>query len=231
MDSSTVTIWNDTPVRVPVGLDTLEGNLTVPRGARAVVLFAHGSGSSRHSRRNRFVAQVMQEMGLATLLMDLLTVQEESVDVATGQHRFDIGRLAARLVAATDWLARAGPTGHLAVGYFGASTGAAAALVAAAERQRTVKAVVSRGGRPDLAGEALGRVQAPTLLLVGCLDGVVIDLNREALDRLATPRKHLELIPGAGHLFEEPGKLEQVAGYAGDWFKRYLTPATVPAPF
>jgi putative phosphoribosyl transferase len=217
------------PIRVTAGPVTLEGNLDVPDGARGVVLFAHGSGSSRHSPRNRFVAEALRRGGLATLLIDLLTADEEAVDLQTAHLRFDIGLLAERLVCATDWLAQQGPTRGLRVGYFGASTGAGAALVAAAERPEAVGAVVSRGGRPDLAGPVLGRVRAPTLLIVGGHDVPVIALNREALAQLRGEAT-LEIVPGATHLFEEPGTLEQVARLARDWFSRLLAPAGAPGP-
>jgi pimeloyl-ACP methyl ester carboxylesterase len=210
------------PVRIQIGPATLEGDLDIPDGARAVVLFAHGSGSSRNSPRNRYVARVLRDAGLATLLMDLLTGDEEAIDMETGHLRFDIGLLAGRVVGATDWLARAPETAGFPVGYFGASTGAAAALVAAAERPERVGAVVSRGGRPDLAGEALPRVRAPTLLIVGGFDGPVIGLNRQALERLGSAEKQLVVIPGASHLFPEPGALEAVARLAADWLTRHL---------
>jgi pimeloyl-ACP methyl ester carboxylesterase len=210
------------PVRISIGPATLEGDLDIPDGARAVVLFAHGSGSSRNSPRNRYVARVLRDAGLATLLMDLLTGDEEAIDMETGHLRFDIGLLAGRVVGATDWLARAPETAGFPVGYFGASTGAAAALVAAAERPERVGAVVSRGGRPDLAGEALPRVRAPTLLIVGGFDGPVIGLNRQALERLGSAEKQLVVIPGASHLFPEPGALEAVARLAADWLTRHL---------
>jgi pimeloyl-ACP methyl ester carboxylesterase len=186
-----------------------------------VVLFAHGSGSSRHSRRNRHVAALLNEAKLATLLLDLLTVEEEAVDMRTAHLRFDIGLLAGRLIVATDWLTREPDTQRLPVGYFGASTGAAAALVAAAERPDVVDAVVSRGGRPDLAGPALPLVRAPTLLIVGGDDVTVLELNRQALAQLRA-EKELVIIPGATHLFEEPGALDEVARLARDWFERYL---------
>jgi putative phosphoribosyl transferase len=204
-------------VLVAAGPVNLEGALTLPPDANGIVLFAHGSGSSRHSPRNRAVAGVLQAAGLATLLFDLLTAREEAVDQVTAHLRFDIGLLAQRLVAATDWVMEQPATRELAQGYFGASTGGGAALVAAAERPEVVRAVVSRGGRPDLAGEALARVRTPTLLIVGGDDAPVIQMNREALGRLRAPAK-LEIVPGAGHLFEEPGKLEQVARLARDWF-------------
>jgi dienelactone hydrolase len=185
------------------------------------VLFAHGSGSSRHSPRNRYVAWLLNEVGLATLLVDLLTSEEEAIDLTTAHLRFDIGLLAGRLIGVTDWLTEHPDTRHLRIGYFGASTGAAAALMAAAERADVVGAVVSRGGRPDLAGPALTRVKAPTLLIVGGNDFPVIDLNRAALAQLHC-EKQLVIVPGATHLFEEPGALDQVAQLAREWFKRYL---------
>jgi putative phosphoribosyl transferase len=207
-------------VRVPVASVTLEGNLGVPEDARGVVLFAHGSGSGRHSPRNRYVAQELRQAGLATLLIDLLTPEEEEVDLRTRHLRFDIGMLAERLIGATDWMKRESDTRNLHLGYFGASTGAGAALVAAAERPEEVGAIVSRGGRPDLAGEALPRVRAPTLLIVGENDVPVIEMNREAMERLRV-EKELEIVSGATHLFEEPGALEKVAHLASDWFVRY----------
>jgi putative phosphoribosyl transferase len=211
-------------VHVNTGAVALEGDLSLSNEARAVVLFAHGSGSSRHSSRNRHVARLLNEAKLATLLIDLLTPDEEAIDLRTAQLRFDIGLLAGRLVGATDWLMHDRDTRHLPVGYFGASTGAAAALVAAAERPGRVSAVVSRGGRPDLAGPALHRVQAPTLLIVGGEDVQVIELNRAALDQLHCEKQHI-IVPGATHLFEEPGALNDVARLARDWFHRYLVPA------
>jgi putative phosphoribosyl transferase len=210
------------PIRIPIGSVTLEGDLDIPEGARAVVLFAHGSGSSRQSPRNRYVARVLRDAGLATLLMDLLTGKEEVVDMESGLLRFDIGLLAGRVVGATDWLGREPETAALPVGYFGASTGAAAALVAAAERPEKVGAVVSRGGRPDLAGDALRRVRVPTLLIVGGFDGPVIGLNRQALAQLGAVEEQLVIIPGATHLFGEPGALEEVARLAADWLTRHL---------
>lgn len=209
-------------VHVSAGPVTLEGTLDISAGAQGLVLFAHGSGSSRHSPRNRSVAQVLREGGLATLLIDLLTAEDEAVDLQTAELRFDIGLLAERLVGATDWLTHYPATRHLTIGYFGASTGAAAALVAARERPSAVAAMVSRGGRPDLAGTALADVQAPTLLIVGGLDYPVIEMNREALAQLRVA-KRLEIVPRATHLFEEPGTLEQVAHLARQWFERYLT--------
>ena len=210
------------PVQVETAGVVLEGDLGVPPGARGVVLFAHGSGSSRHSSRNRAVAAALREGGLATLLIDLLTAEEEAVDLRTRHLRFDIAMLADRLVGATDWLINVQPaTRGLRVGYFGASTGGGAALVAAAARPDAVGAVVSRGGRPDLAGPALSQVVAPTLLIVGGADDLVLELNRQAMARMRAPVQ-LEVIPGATHLFEEPGALEQVARLARAWFQRYL---------
>lgn len=216
-----ITATQEQTVHIPVGAVSLEGSLTLPDGARGIVLFAHGSGSSRRSPRNRQVARALHERGLATLLMDLLTAEEETTDIYTGQLRFDIGLLATRLVAATDWLSQNLEIKNLGLGYFGASTGAAAALVAAADRPDRVRAIVSRGGRPDLAGPALSRVQAPTLLIVGGADYPVIKMNEEALLQLRVGSK-LEIIPGATHLFEEPGALEEVARLAGDWLERYV---------
>jgi putative phosphoribosyl transferase len=209
-------------VKVAAGPVTLEGNLEVPKGAQGVVLFAHGSGSSRFSPRNQFVAQVLQEGGLATLLVDLLTREEEEVDRWSQQYRFDIDLLTDRLIGVTDWLTEYSATRTLKIGYFGASTGAAAALRAAAQRPQAVQAVVSRGGRPDLATVALSQVKAPTLLIVGGADHFVIDLNRQALQQLRSEKK-LGIVPGASHLFEEPGTLEEVARLACDWFQRHLT--------
>ena len=211
-------------VRVAAGPVTLDGDLRIPTGVRAVVLFAHGSGSSRRSSRNRHVAQLLNAAGLATLLIDLLTPNEEAIDLRTAHLRFDIGLLAERLVGATDWLAQYPDTHDLPLGYFGASTGAAAALVAAAERPDRVGAIVSRGGRPDLAGPALGRVQAPTLLIVGGNDPQVLALNRSALAQLRC-EKQLVIVPGATHLFGELGALDEVARLARSWFERHLIPA------
>jgi dienelactone hydrolase len=211
-------------VRIPIGDVHLEGDLVVPPGAAGVVLFAHGSGSSRHSPRNRYVAQVLQARGLATLLLDLLTNQEEFIDERTAQFRFDIDFLATRLVAAMEWLGRKSETAELPIGLFGASTGGGAALVAAARRPAKVAAVVSRGGRPDLAGASLPLVTAPTLLIVGSFDREVIQLNRAAMTNMRA-NVVLELVPGATHLFEEPGALDQVASLAGDWFTRWLEAA------
>jgi len=211
------------PVRIAAGPVTLEGNLTLPEQSRGIVLFAHGSGSSRHSPRNRYVARLLNEAKLATLLIDLLTLHEEVIDARTAQLRFDIDLLAERLVDATDWLTQFPDTKQLRIGYFGASTGAAAALAAATVRPNVVGAVVSRGGRPDLAGAALLHVRAPTLLIVGGDDGQVIELNRAALAQLRC-EKQLVMVPGATHLFEEPGALDEVARLARDWFQRYLIP-------
>jgi putative phosphoribosyl transferase len=210
-------------VQVPAGTVTLDGNLTLPEYAQAIVLFAHGSGSSRHSPRNRYVARVLNEAKLATLLIDLLTLHEEVIDTRTAHLRFDIDLLAERLVDATDWLTQFPDTKHLPIGYFGASTGAAAALAAAAVRPDVVGAVVSRGGRPELAGSALPRVRAPTLLIVGGDDRQVIELNRAGLAQLRC-EKQLVIVPAATHLFEEPGALDEVARLARDWFQRYLIP-------
>jgi putative phosphoribosyl transferase len=207
-------------MRITVDGVALDGDLARPPGGGGVVLFAHGSGSSRHSPRNRRVAEHLQRAELGTLLLDLLTADEEQLDLRSRELRFDIGLLARRLVGAIDWLtARFG--GERRVGLFGASTGAAAALVAAAERPSPVAAVVSRGGRPDLAGPALERVMAPTLLIVGGADTQVLTLNRQAAGRLAAPHR-LEVVPGAGHLFEEPDALEEVARQAAAWFVTYL---------
>ena len=213
-----------TAVRVAAGSVTLDGDLSIPAQARGVVLFAHGSGSGRHSPRNRFVAGRLQDAGLATLLIDLLTEAEEREEQYTRHLRFDIGLLADRLARATDWLGADLRTAGLPVGYFGASTGGGAALVAAARRPDRVAAVVSRGGRPDLAGDALPRVAAPTLLIVGGDDVPVIGMNEWALARLGTVTKELVIVPGASHLFEEPGKLEAVAQLAAGWFSRHLVP-------
>jgi putative phosphoribosyl transferase len=208
-------------LRLTLAPATLEGALRMPEGATGLVLFAHGSGSSRHSPRNRYVAQALNEGGLATLLIDLLTSAEEHEDDRTARLRFDIHLLAERVIGTSDWLLQNAATKHLRIGYFGASTGAAAALEAAAERPSEIGAVVSRGGRPDLALPVLGRVKAPTLLIVGARDGAVIEMNREAFEHLQT-EKRLEIVPGATHLFEEPGALEQVAHLARDWFTGHL---------
>jgi putative phosphoribosyl transferase len=209
------------PVTVALDSVRLEGDLSVPTAAKGTVLFAHGSGSSRRSPRNRYVADVLNEGGLATLLIDLLTEDEQQVDLQTSHLRFDIPFLSRRLGAITEWLANHPEMRHLNIGHFGASTGAAAALVAAAELPNRVRAVVSRGGRPDLAGTALTRVEAPTLLIVGGADPVVLDLNRKTMV-LMSCEKELQIIPGAGHLFEEPGALKIVAALARDWFLEKL---------
>jgi putative phosphoribosyl transferase len=206
-------------VHVTIGPVTLDGNLLVPPGASGIVLFAHGSGSSRFSSRNRYVASVLREASLGTLLIDLLTPREEQRDNVTTELRFDIGMLADRLVGTMEWLR--GQHANVKIGLFGASTGGGAALVAAADRPELIHAVVSRGGRPDLAGSALPRVEAPTLLIVGGDDVPVIGMNREAYDQMCCERR-MEIVPGATHLFEEPGTLEKVAELARDWFQRYL---------
>jgi putative phosphoribosyl transferase len=208
-------------VEIPAGWVALSGDLSMPSDARGVVLFAHGSGSSRHSPRNQAVARVLQSAGLATLLMDLLTPEEEAVEMQGGMRRFDIDLLAERLVHAIDWLTITPETKHLRIGLFGASTGAAGALVSAAIRPAAVYAVVSRGGRPDLAGSALPRVRAPALLIVGGNDVQVIELNRQAFAQMRC-EKRLDIVPGATHLFEEPGALEEVARLAANWFRQYL---------
>jgi putative phosphoribosyl transferase len=208
-------------VSIQAGTVTLEGTMGVPAGAQGIILFAHGSGSSRFSPRNRFVARVFRDAGLGTLLLDLLSPSEEDVDEVTRHYRFDIAMLADRLVGAIDWLQREPETSDLPVGLFGASTGGGAALVAAAKKPDRVNAIVSRGGRPDLAGDALPRVEAPTLLIVGGRDDVVISLNEQAR-RAMTGEVRLEIVPGATHLFEERGALEQVASLARDWFLSHL---------
>jgi pimeloyl-ACP methyl ester carboxylesterase len=208
--------------RIPAAGVVLEADIALPQEARGVVLFAHGSGSSRHSPRNRYVAEQLQHAGLATVLADLLTAEEERIDALTAELRFDIGLLATRLAALTDWLTGQESTAGLGIGLFGASTGAAAALVAAAVRPAAVRTVVSRGGRPDLAGDYLALVRQPTLLIVGGRDPVVVELNRAALNRLGGPAR-LAIVPGATHLFAEPGALEQVARLARDWFVTYLS--------
>ncbi|MGH8023711.1 MAG: dienelactone hydrolase family protein [Limisphaerales bacterium] len=210
---------HESAVSIPVGEKRLPGELAVPAGAAGVVIFAHGSGSSRRSPRNRSVAQALQENGLATLLFDLLTEAEEREERDTAHLRFDISLLAQRLVAATDWVLRQETIRDLPAGYFGSSTGAAAALVAATDER--VRAIVSRGGRPDLAGESLGRVRAPVLLIVGGNDGQVIELNERARKRL-TCENSLTLVPGATHLFEEPGALEKVARLAASFFSKHF---------
>jgi len=209
-------------VQIPDGNARLDGDLRIPDAATGLVIFAHGSGSSRFSTRNRQVAEALDRAGLATLLLDLLTKDEESIDVYSREFRFDIPRLGRRMIAATDWAREDARVRTLPIGYFGASTGAAAALIAAAERPEDCSAVVSRGGRPDLAGVALPMVKAPTLLIVGGDDGPVIELNREAMQQMPAPAT-LEIVPGASHLFEEPGTLEQVERLAIQWFTRTLT--------
>ena len=214
--------FRQSEVAFPVGSIELNGDLVIPNTARSLVIFAHGSGSSRFSPRNRFVARLLQEAGLATLLMDLLTPEEEAIDARTAHLRFDVGMLAQRLAAAADWaLDRLNSLDGLKIGFFGASTGAGGALIAAAQRPKSIAAVVSRGGRPDLAEDFLPKVEAPTLLIVGGADEVVIELNRKALARLRVP-KELRIVPGATHLFEEPGALEEVARLSRDWMLRYL---------
>ena len=215
-------------VSIPIGPASLEGDLRVPPDALGVVAFAHGSGSGRHSPRNRLVAEELSAAGFATLLLDLLTVAEEREDLRTGRLRFDIELLAERMLHALDWLAHEPDTADLDVGLFGASTGAAAALVAAGARPRGVAAVVSRGGRPDLAGAALREVVAPTLLIVGGDDAPVIGMNRDAMRAMGCERQ-LEIVPGATHLFEEPGALETVARLARDWFAHHLPAPARPA--
>lgn len=214
-------IHQQTTIKIPVGKVEVEGNLTMPSGAIGVVLFAHGSGSSRFSPRNQYVAKEFNNSKIATLLFDLLTQEEEEIDIATAEYRFNIGLLAERLIGATDWLRKDHQTKKYKFGYFGASTGAAAALIAAAQLPDDISAVVSRGGRPDLAAEYLPRVVAPTLLLVGSLDTEVIRLNQKAMDQMVA-EKQLKIVPGATHLFEERGKLEIVAKLSIDWFVKYL---------
>ncbi len=209
------------PVRIPSGEVWLDGNLALPEDTTSIILFAHGSGSSRHSPRNQYVAGRFQEEGYGTLLMDLLTQEEEKFDMRTGELRFNIEFLAGRLADATRWIKNNEKTCNLHIGYFGASTGAAAALVAAVDRSDDVKAIVSRGGRPDLAGPALSQVKSPTLLIVGGYDYTVLELNRRALNDL-TVYKELAIVPGATHLFEEAGALEEVARLSSQWFDRYL---------
>jgi pimeloyl-ACP methyl ester carboxylesterase len=208
-------------MHIPAGKAVLEGDMTIPENAKGLVLFAHGSGSSRHSPRNRYVAGVLNEYGFATLLADLLTAEEDIIDQRTRHLRFDISLLAERLEAITAWIQNNAATAKLALGYFGASTGAAAALMAAARQGDRVKAVVSRGGRPDLAGDFLPIVKAPALLIVGGHDPEVLTLNRRALERL-NPQSTLSIIPGATHLFEEPGTLESAAQMAAEWFREHL---------
>jgi putative phosphoribosyl transferase len=218
-------------VRIPAGRATLDGDLTIVRHgesvrrrigqAKALILFGHGSGSSRHSPRNQFVARTLNQAGLSTLLFDLLTPEEESVDLCTREHRFNINLLAERLVHATKWAKQQKKTQDLRIGYFGSSTGGGAALVAATEVPDEIGAVVSRGGRPDLAGDALAKVKAPTLLIVGGEDSVVIELNEQARAQMKCECK-IDIVPGATHLFEEPGALEKVAKLASDWFLNHI---------
>jgi len=210
-----------TEVHIPSGHALLSGNLTIPDNSMALVLFAHGSGSSRHSSRNQFVARTLNQAGLGTLLFDLLTPEEEALDIHTREHRFNISLLAERLVHATKWNRKQEETRDLRIGYFGSSTGGAAALVAAAELPQDAGAIVSRGGRPDLAGDALPKVHAPTLLIVGGNDDTVMELNKMARDQMRCEVK-LEIIPGASHLFEELGALEKVAQLASDWFAAHF---------
>lgn len=224
-----MTLPETVEMKIPVGDHQLLGDLSVPANAHGLVLFAHGSGSSRLSPRNRYVAGMLQHSGVATLLFDLLTRREEYDDSFDGRLRFDIDLLAQRLAGVTRWLIEHHQTRGLELGYFGSSTGAAAALVAAAELDDAVQAVVSRGGRPDLAGNALERVSAPTLLIVGGEDLVVIELNRRAFIALHA-EKDLKVIPGASHLFEEPGALTDVAGLAADWFRKHLHPSPRSVP-
>jgi putative phosphoribosyl transferase len=212
---------NSRLIYIPVGRAEIQGDLHIPDESTSIVVFAHGSGSSRHSPRNKYVADVLNDAGLATLLIDLLTPDEELIDFQTARLRFDIDLLADRLITVTHWLRGQSATEILHLGYFGASTGAAAALVAAGREPQFVEAIVSRGGRPDLAGSWLKKVQAPTLLIVGGNDKVVIELNYQAAAELRAEHR-LEIIPNAGHLFEEPGALEQVAALARDWFEEHL---------
>lgn len=208
-------------IKIPINYITLEGILTIPEGAKGIVVFVHGSGSSRYSSRNQYVAQELQKGDLGTLLFDLLTVEEERIDMITSHLRFDIDLLVNRLISVTEWILSNSDTKKLKIGYFGASTGAAAALIAAKE-QPAVKAIVSRGGRPDLAEKVLPYVRAPTLFIVGGEDSQVLKVNQWALDKLKAEIKELNIVPGATHLFEEPGTLEQVANLSGDWFRKYL---------
>lgn len=208
-------------VSVPVGKSTIIGNLTIPSGADGIVLFAHGSGSGRFSTRNQYVARVLNEAGIGTFLVDLLTEEEEEADMETGEFRFNINLLAERLVSATEWIKKNPATKTLAVGYFGSSTGAAAALIAATRFPKDVRTIVSRGGRPDLAIQQLHKVHVPTLFIVGSRDTEVLELNKEAMARVPA-EKRLEVIPGATHLFEEPGKLGEVAKLSAKWFSAHL---------
>jgi putative phosphoribosyl transferase len=212
-------------VRIEAPAVTLDGDLRLPERAGGLVIFAHGSGSSRFSRRNRAVAGALESGGFATLLLDLLTREEERIDERTAEYRFDVDLLGRRVIGASDWVQARPDLHHLPIAFFGASTGAAAALIAAAARPDVARAVISRGGRPDLADDALPRVQAPTLLIVGSNDEPVIELNKEAMHRMRAP-VHLEIVEGASHLFEEPGALEEVARLATDWCRSYLVPAS-----
>jgi pimeloyl-ACP methyl ester carboxylesterase len=214
-------IHQETIIRIPIGRVVVEGNLAIPSDAKGVVLFAHGSGSSRFSTRNKYVAKFLNVQKIGTLLFDLLTYEEDQADIETAEYRFNIKLLAERLIGATAWLKKDLQTKNLSFGYFGASTGAAAALIAAAKLPNNIAAVVSRGGRPDLAADYLPQVAAPTLLLVGGLDTEVIELNRQAMEQMSAEKK-LVIIPGATHLFEEQGKLEEVAKLSAEWFLRYL---------
>jgi pimeloyl-ACP methyl ester carboxylesterase len=214
-------IHRENEVKIPFGNVVLNGNLNVPLGAKGIVLFAHGSGSGRFSPRNQYVAKEFNKAKIGTLLFDLLTSDEEEEDMITAEYRFNIGLLAQRLIGATEWLKKDPLTNICAFGYFGASTGAAAALIAAAKLPNDIAAVVSRGGRPDLATDYLPRVVAPTLLLVGGSDTEVIELNKQALEQMSSEKK-LVIVPGATHLFEEPGALEEVARLSTDWFLRHL---------
>jgi putative phosphoribosyl transferase len=221
-------VAEESSVHIPSGRAWLEGELVIPEGAVGLVLFAHGTGSGRHSPRNQYVARELRRAGFGTLLLDLLTPEEEARDLEGARLRFDVGLLTQRLIGATIWVARREGTKGLPVTFFGASSGAAAALVAAAAFGDTVAAVVSRGGRPDLAGAALSKVLAPTLLIVGGSDREVIRLNEEALKKLLCEKK-LCIVPGATHLFEEPGKLAEVARLAAAWFRRHVSPGKTPA--
>lgn len=216
------TVDTEHPIIIPMGKTHLNGLLHIPLDTSGVVLFAHGSGSSRFSTRNQHVARIFNEAKLATLLFDLLTPEEETIDTQTSEFRFDIELLASRLIDATEWCTKQLVTHELAIGYFGASTGGGSALVAAARESKIVKAVVSRGGRPDLAGDSLPLVKAPTLLIVGGNDEPVIELNQIALSKMHCIKK-LEIVPGATHLFEEPGTIDEVARLAKAWFSQYLT--------
>ncbi len=210
-------------IHIPIGSIYLDGNLEIPEGAKGIVVFVHGSGSSRHSPRNRYVAEELQKRGLGTLLFDLLTAEEERIDMITREFRFNIDLLAKRLSDVTAWLLKTEGIKELNIGYFGASTGAAAALIAAGEYPDQVKAVVSRGGRPDLAENTLMYVKSPTLFIVGERDTQVIKLNQWAFEKLSAKDKELKIVPGATHLFEEPGTLEEAARLAGEWFTKYLS--------